>query len=146
MDGWVDRRMDSWPPRQHDVALRRQRRGLAGLSCIVSTQMPPMMHSAMQAPPQYVLKTSLLKRITPTAALLIWKHGQVWFAVIKHQYLSSSFVHRPPAGVLSWQRDGQLPQPNNIKHPRTNCSLANHGPVPSTTTTPDETTTASPDG
>lgn len=114
---------------------------------LVSTWMPPVMHSAMQAPPRYVLKTSLLKRITPTAALLIWRHGQVWFSAVKHQNLSSSsFVRRRPAGVLSGQRDGQLPQPTNIKHPGTSCSLANHGPAPSTTTTLNETTTVSPDG
>lgn len=99
---WTDRWTITW-------------RGCAGTSLWAQVNHACMfnlvMQSAMQAPPRYALKTSLLTRTTWTLACL-FQNKLVWCCFWKHQYwwfLTCSFTRRPPAVVLSGQRDGQLP-------------------------------------
>lgn len=120
----MDRHMDGWITSYHNVAQRRHTAGGSrDYHAWILTWMPPVMHSAMQASPPYALKTLLLTRITPTSALPLYEHTVFLYFLGNGNTkiltrLSSSFSRCPAAVVLSGQRDGQLPQPNNTKRPR----------------------------
>lgn len=72
MDGWTDGRIHG----HHDIMMwpcAGSTGGTQDSHAQILTWTPPVMHSAMQAPPRYALKTSLLTGIILTSAPLLYE-------------------------------------------------------------------------
>lgn len=143
--------MDSWTPQHHDVALRRQRRGLAGPSC---------MDLDLDAPPRPWCIQPCRRHLDMHSKHHCWQESRrprlchsvsTWrFGFLLLLWLGSTSVS--PVVVLSGQRDGQFPQPNNNQASQdalsvAGCSLTNHGTaLPPTRPHPQWNDDSSPDG
>lgn len=100
------------------------RRGCAGTSLWAQVHHAWMfnlvMHSAMQAPPRYALKTSLLTRTTWTLACLLQnKLGFVLLLETPILMVSNLQFHSPsPCSCFEWTKRRTASSSNNTQQPR----------------------------